>query len=126
MLFQVPGSAVSFEIPDDWWEFCDMPSFKPRSDYYPYDASAGSVELLDLREVEPPRRDAGIAPFKKYKLVPVLLAFLSPECALPPIKASKTASGYALRNGFHRFYASVAVGYKAIPAVVLANDIASA
>jgi len=125
MLFEVPGSAATFEIPDEWWEFCDMRSFKPRSNYYPYDPGAESVELLDLRAVEPPRRDTG-APFKKYKLVPVLLAFVSPECALPPIGAAKTASGYVVRNGFHRFYASVAVGYKSIPAVVFANDIASA
>jgi len=126
MLFEVPTTAVAFEIPDEWWDFCDMRSFKPQSAYYPYDPSAESVEVLDLREVEPPRRDAGVVPFKKYKLVPVLLAFTSPECALPPIHAVKTALGYAVHNGFHRFYASVAVGYKAIPAVVLANDIASA
>jgi hypothetical protein len=126
MLFEVPSTGRSFEIPDEWWDFCDMRLFKPQSDYFPYDRNAEPVEVLDLRKVEPPRRDAGMTPFKKYKLVPVLLAFTSPECALPPIHAVKTGVGYAVRNGFHRFYASVAVGYQSIPAVVLSNDIASA
>ena len=126
MLFVVPGFGNAFEIPDAWWEFCDMSSFKRGSDYYPYDPGATSVEVLDLRQVSPPQRDPGLAPFRKYKMVPVLLAFTSPECALPPIRVVKTASGYAVRNGFHRFYASVAVGYKSVPTVVLPNDNASA
>lgn len=126
MLFVVPRLESQFEIPDDWWEFCGMRSFKPQSAYYPYDPQAESAEVLSLQEVEPPQRNPGVALFKKYKLVPVLLAFTSPECALPPIHAVKTSGGYAVRNGVHRYYASVAVGYSSVPAIVLPNDIASA
>jgi hypothetical protein len=31
-------------------------------------------------------RNSGVLPFKKYKMVPILFAFCSPECALPPIE----------------------------------------
>lgn len=126
MLFEVPGFKIEFEIPDEWWDFCGMRSFKPQSDYYPYDPKAKSVCVLNLGQIQPPHRDPGVAPFRKCKLVPVLLAFTSPECALPPIDISKTSSGYIVHNGFHRFYASVAVGYKSVPAIILRHDIASA
>ena len=40
--------------------------------------------------------------------------------------SGETPTGYAVRNGFHPFYASVAVGYKSVPAVVLPYGIPSA
>jgi len=44
----------------------------------------GVLVLLD--QIEPPRRNATTHLFKNYKMVPVLFAFMSPECALPPVE----------------------------------------
>jgi hypothetical protein len=53
-------------------------------------------------------------------MCPVLFAFQSPECALPPVVLEPLPDDgdyrYRLLNGFHRFYASVHVGYTYIPA----------
>ena len=111
-----------YTIPADWLSFCEIDAWKRRSDLYPWSPSATDVERVAIADIEPPRRDAGLAPFRKYKLVPVLLAFTSPECALPPIALEELPPGsvfkYRVTNGFHRFYASRAVGYTSIPAVV--------
>ncbi len=55
-------------------------------------------------------------------MCPVLFAFQSPECALPPVVVEPLSNGaafrYRLANGFHRFYACVHVGYTHIPVEV--------
>lgn len=109
---------MHYTIPDDWLTFCEMPNWTRGTDYYPYQSSR-AVEIVSLSDIEPPRRDAGVIPFKKYKMCPVLFAFQSPECALPPVvvefMSASQAFRYRIVNGFHRFYASVHVGYTHIP-----------
>ncbi len=80
-----------------------------------------TAEIIRLAYIEPPRRTPGVEGFKKYKLVPVMLAFWSPEYSLAPINAKRSDNPdykYQVTSGFHRFYASVAVGYAMIPAIV--------
>lgn len=97
-----------------------MNDFVRRSDFYP--PNAATWDLVDMAEIEPPQRDSGIPSFKKYKLVPVLFAFSSPECALPLVKLNWIEGSdrylYKVHNGFHRFYASFAVGYTKLPAFI--------
>jgi hypothetical protein len=123
MLFVVPGAAREFEIPDQWWDFCEMRAWQRQSEYFPYAPDENDeIQIIELGAIEPPARSPGVTMFKKYKLVPVLLAFRSPECQLPPVVLSKPQTGEGrlqLRNGFHRFYASIAVGYTHVPAKVL-------
>jgi hypothetical protein len=66
-------------------------------------------------------RNSGVPPFKKYKMVPILFALSSPECALPPVEVDALAPAahrFRLHNGYHRYYASVAVGYPSLPVVI--------
>ena len=110
MRFHTPGNAVTFEIPEHWWTFTEMATFCPDSDYYPYKAQSESpVRLVPVPQIEPPKRNPGVQDFRKYKLVPILLAFRSPECQLPPVEVAplEPAGSYSYRvvNGFHRFYA---------------------
>jgi hypothetical protein len=116
MLFNLRLQGGSFEIPDDWWHFAEMERFtvSPGS-YYPYALRAGEeVLIVPIEEIEPPRRNHGVSLLKKYKLMPVLFAFNSPECAPPPIEVHRnsTLSSYRfnVHNGFFRFYGSVAAG----------------
>jgi hypothetical protein len=110
-----------YVIPADWLAFCEIDSWHPESKCYPWSGTQ-AVELLAIEDIQPPRRNPGMEPFHKYKLVPVLLAFMSPECALPPVIVELLPNGcgfrYRVTNGFHRFYASRAVGYVSIPAVI--------
>ncbi len=127
MIFTTPGSDHTFEIPDDWWQFTDMGLFRPNSSgFYPYNTTTEPVDLVAIEAVEPPSRKAGIEEFKKYKLVPVLLAFQSPECALPPVLVKRISSPskyqYYVHNGFHRFFASVAAGYSKLPVTVIEHS----
>jgi hypothetical protein len=112
-----------YRIPADWLIFCEIATWQRRSDLYPWSPSVTNVERVAIVDIEPPRRDAGMAKaFRKNKLVPVLLAFTSDECALPPIALEQLPPGspfkYRVTNGFHRFYASRHVGYTSIPAVI--------
>ena len=124
MKFRTPASAIEFDIPDEWWTFAEMSAFSPGGGgYYPYPFQlANSVEVVRLADVEPPRRNDGVPPFKKYKLVPILLAFGSPECALPPVEVEPMPNDggtkYRVVNGYHRYYASVAAGYTKIPVTI--------
>lgn len=124
MRFNLPLQNRSFEIPDDWWRFAEMERFTPSpGGYYPYALCPDEeVLIVPIEEVEPPRRNEGVGLLKKYKLVPVLFAFNSPECALPPIEVHKIANlgshKFTVHNGFHRFYGSVAAGYTHLPVVI--------
>jgi hypothetical protein len=115
--FQTPAPGVAFEIPDQWWLFADMAEFTPAGAFYTPNESP--FDSVDLAEVQPPTRDPGTPLFKKYKLLPVLFAFQSPECALPLVEVLRlTAPGryrFVVHNGFHRFYASAAAGYSGLP-----------
>jgi hypothetical protein len=127
MKFRTPNS-LEFTIPDDWWHFAEMNTFSPNGGgYYPYPFQlAEKVTVVNLTEVEPPKRDDGVPPFKKYKLLPVLFAFQSPECALPPVEATILSGDgkfkYGVLNGYHRYYASVAVGYSKLPITIRTHN----
>ncbi len=117
-------AEVTFEIPDEWWNFAEMQTFSShkRGSYYPYSTTCKveDIEVVPISDVEPPRRSAGIPLFKKYKLVPILFALSSPECALPPVEVVKFESErfrFKLHNGLHRYYASLAAGYINLPVI---------
>jgi hypothetical protein len=55
--------------------------------FYPYRPRGDQeIDAVPLADIEPPLRNSGVPPFKKYKMVPVLFALASPECALPPVE----------------------------------------
>jgi|SRR5665213_592379 len=128
MRFETPSPGVAFDIPDEWWSFADMAGFNPPPAGF-YTPCAPTFDLAELADVEPPRRLRGEALFKKYKLVPVLFAFRSPECALPLVEVVEIAAPgryrFTVHNGFHRFYASAAAGFTRLPVLVFkATDVA--
>jgi hypothetical protein len=123
MQFKTPA-GIAFDIPDEWWACADMDKFsRGGSQFYPCWPGSQDVQIVPLAEVEPPTRDAGIPPFKKYKLIPVLFGFQSPESSLPPVpvllKESPHPYRYKVYNGYHRYYASVAAGYQSLPVVLM-------
>lgn len=123
MRFDLPVDVDTFEIPDDWWHFAEMEHFRPSpGGYYPYKIRPeNDFDVVPITDIEPPRRDPGVPMLKKFKMMPVLFAFQSPECALPAVEVYLATSGpyrFTVHNGFHRFYASVAAGYKHLPVLI--------
>jgi hypothetical protein len=125
MKFSTPNADVVFEIPDDWWAFAEMESFDSKGApcYVPPTCYFEQAELVPLSTVEPPKRDPGTPLFRKYKLLPVLFGLQSPEQVLPPVSVERIdvpgKYQFRVKNGCHRFYASVAVGYSKLPVRVL-------
>lgn len=108
------------EIDSGWWKEAGMESFQPKAESYcPYEGCES--ESLSLKTIEPPKRNAGIDSFKKERMVNILSAIRN-GTPLPPVVVWKTVDGseweYELRQGYHRYYASVAAGFKTLPAVV--------
>jgi len=98
MHFETPTEQVAFEIPDEWWQFAEMDAFSSKGGrFYPYRPlrDAQEVDAVPLSDIEPPMRNSGVPPFKKYKMVPILFALCSPECALPPVKVDALAASAA-------------------------------
>jgi len=122
MQFLTPLGDVTFSIPDDWWEFSEVANcdFSAGGGYSP--PAVGKFKIAELRDIAPPERATKELSFRKYKLMPVLFAFASPECALPLVEVSDkdVAAPYKYRivNGYHRYYASVAVGYSKLPILI--------
>jgi len=125
MQFETPDPGITFEIPDHWWVIADMVDFKPPSAGF-YTPSTSPFEVIELNDVEPPRRSPGVALFKKYKLIPVLFALQSPECKLPLVQVVRIQAPkryrFIVQNGVHRFYASVAAGFSRLPVQIYESD----
>jgi hypothetical protein len=121
-IFTVPGSSVEFEVPDDWWQFCDMEAFRPATTFYLYSQRDGGVQTVPIAEVRPPERSAGVVGFHKNRLAPILLAFPSDRCSVPAVPVREFADGgryrYEVLDGYHRYYASIAAGYTRLPVLV--------
>ncbi len=118
------SAGVLFNIPDEWWACADMDTFsRGGSQSYPCWPGSQKVQIVPLAEIEPPTRNAAVPSFKKYKLIPVLFGFQSPESALPPVQVLLNENNnryrFTVHNGYHRYYASVAVGYPSLPVIVI-------
>jgi hypothetical protein len=123
MRFHTPRDDCVFEIPDEWWQFAEMDRFSPNGRrFFTYDSERyPDAEGIAIDEIEPPQRSEGVELLRKYKLVPVLMAFRSPEGMLPPVdvrRASMPSYRFKLLNGAHRYFASVAAGFPLLAVIV--------
>ena len=119
MLFTNP---VEFEIPTDWWMAAFMHDFRPLGNsYIGIFNSTNANRTVSLAEIKPPTRDAGVRWFDCDRMIKILCGIQTGQ-ALPGVHVheppSRSKYRYALRDGFHRFYASAAAGFSHIPAEV--------
>lgn len=124
MQFTTPNNDRTFEIPDDWWLFAEMDKFSPlKCGYYLYSSDRDNlVEVVPIVKIEPPSRKSGVPAFVKRELLPILFGFTNPDCTLPPVEVTELPQTgryrFKVYNGFHRYYASVAVGYTYLPVIL--------
>lgn len=125
MRLKVPGEPFEFQIDDADWAFAGMDQFQRAAPFfmYPRGLQAPGVDLrvVPIAEIEPcAARFECAEPLARERIVPILLAFRSPEGVLPPVQVeSLDGSRYSFRlvNGFHRYCASIAAGFTEIPVV---------
>ncbi len=130
MRFRLPLLPGEFEIPDEWWAKARMAGFVPLGKTYHSTATAVAVPL---HEVEPPfRLPEGVLDwngFDRSRLISVLNGFVAAQ-EIAPVSLLFLPSGdfppapfrYRVRDGFHRFYASVAAGFECLPALPDCKD----
>ena len=115
MKFEI--GANLFDIPDAWLKEADCEDFKAAR--VAYRCEEGSdTSLVSIRGIEPPKRNNGIRWSEKNRTISILRGIVS-DMPMPPIEVHIPPEleeyQYAVKNGFHRFYCSAALGYEQIP-----------
>lgn len=121
---------VAFEIPDEVWDAIPTSlATLLRESYYvfgPYRKPSGQesdlfVRAVPLLDIEPPLRSPGMSQFNDERLLSILKAIVQRQ-PLPAVLGLPTEPGarhpFELIDGFHRFYASAAVGFTHVPVAV--------
>jgi hypothetical protein len=125
MRYPMPYYPCDFEIPDAWLNEAGMDGFTRSAPAYRSTAAAVPVPL---REIEPPHRtpEKHWRGFDRARLISVLKGIATgaeiepvPLLELPPGDFPAAPYRYRVRNGFHRFYASIAAGFECLPAEIL-------
>jgi hypothetical protein len=127
MHFPMPNFPCEFELPDEWLMEAGMVGSRPTGSAY---ASDHSAILVPLREIEPPFRNLEVPKdwhgFDRVRMVRVLRGIVSgaeippvplrelPEEVFPDLRPYR----YRVRDGIHRFYASIAAEFQKLPAVI--------
>jgi len=122
MNYLLTHQRIEFEIPDQWWAAAGMNGWKSNASFYvAYSYSQYPTTIVSLSEVEAPIRNKNVAWFNEQRMVDVLRGFRVGD-KLPPIEVNElptdTGFRYRVRDGFHRYYASVAVGFTQLPVSV--------
>lgn len=122
MNFLLPHQPIEFEIPNQWWVAAGMNGWKPRAlSYVATSELQYPTIIVSLSEVAAPVRNENVAWFQEQRMVDVLKGFRDGS-KLPPIEVDEpqTNNGfrYRVRDGFHRYYASAAVGFTQLPVSV--------
>ncbi len=97
-----------------------MDQFKPSTKYYPV-LDGRPFKIVPFAQIRPPERIFEVRGFEMDKMVSILQAFKN-LVPLKPIKVTGNMEGkndflYEVQDGYHRFFASVAVGFEEIAIV---------
>lgn len=127
MRYQMPNYPCEFEIPDSWLAEAGMNGFSPTESAF---CSSVDAVLVPLTEVEPPmRRPTTLKDWRGFdhdRLLRILKGFVEgdeipwvPLLELPHVSEfTPRPYRYRVRDGYHRYYASVAAGFECLPGSV--------
>jgi len=125
MRFQLPDGRP-FELPDEWWRVSGMQTFVRTSPHYilkPCEREGWmSPTIVSLSDIQPIVRNGPQFDhfgMDRARMVDILtgIATLAPIPAIQ-IKPCTNSYRFTLYYGLHRYYASIAAGFPAIPARV--------
>jgi hypothetical protein len=110
------------QVPVEWIAQSGLTDFTPTRSAFKCD---DPHVLIALADIEPPKRNAGIAldanGFGRERMMKILEGIRN-GASIPPIYVEESGSGqrpYRVRNGVHRYWASVTVGFTHVPADII-------
>jgi hypothetical protein len=127
--YPMPNYPCEFELPDDWLVEAGFDRFNtPTARCY---CSTDDAVPIPLRNIEPPYRLQTFPKdwrgFDRARLIDVLKGIVT-GAEIKPVPLIELPSGdflapapyrYRVRDGVHRFYASIAVGFECLPATIV-------
>jgi hypothetical protein len=127
MRYAMPHFPCEFDIPDDWLVEAGMTGFAPTTIAY---RSSSNAHPIPLVAIEPPSRVLTVPKdgcgFERARLVSVLKGIVTaaeiepvPLLELPVYEFGPNTYRYRVRDGFHRFYASIVAGFEYLAAVIV-------
>jgi hypothetical protein len=120
--FRYPGTESYFYIPNGWWDEAGMQCFELSAPSYSCDLSSSNspIATISLSLIQTPHRNPGVDQFQHDRMINILKGIRC-GAALPPVDVMDRfgESHFILRDGFHRFHASIATGLTHIPAAML-------
>ena len=119
MEFYLQHHDVHFEIPDRWLRASDVKNFSASAASFVASTNiTWPTSTVPLIEVGAPIRDFGIKWFDEDRMISVLRGMIHGN-VLPPLEAHEPPHTnhfkYKVRDGFHRYYASAALGFDYLP-----------
>ena len=127
MRYLMPNFPCEFEIPDDWIAESGIGNFSPRATAY---RSSADVRLIPLMEVAPLLRSKSVPKdwrgLEQKRFVVLLKGFVADDF-IPPVPVVQLPDSnhlmrlpcrYCIRDGFHRYYASILADFSHLPATV--------
>ena len=129
MRFPMPHLPLEFEIPDAWLHEAGFQGQWPMGEAYRSKADAERILLTSVEPVarfkESPKDGNG---FDRLRLINALRGILSGD-EIPPVRLmelpyldlSPSPYRYTVKDGYHRFFASIAAGFSILPADIV-ND----
>jgi hypothetical protein len=127
MRYAMPNFPCEFEIPDDWLTEAGAVGFMPTTTAY---RSSSDAVLVPLVAIEPPYRVMTVAKdwcgFDRSRFISVLKGIVTaaeiepvPLLELPVFEFASTTYRFRVRNGFHRFYASIVARFECLAAIIV-------
>ena len=123
----MPHYPTEFEIPDAWLSEAGLAAFAPRNEAY---RSATDARLVPLVEIEPIARVAKNVwrGFDRAQFIRLLTGVIAgdqiepvPAVKLPVHELAGSPCRYQLRDGCHRFHASIVAGFDMLPIALRAQ-----
>lgn len=111
--------GMDYSIPMDWITTAGLKTFQASTPAYRCD---GPHVLIPLNEIRPINRDRPLDQngFVRVRMMDVLRGIRDND-SMPPVPVWRTIEGpwrFEIRNGYHRLYASKALGFSHIPAEI--------
>ena len=109
---------IEFEIPDAWWIAAGAHTFVPSTSAFAATSDPDwPTVLVPMSEVQAPKRDSGVVGLYEERTISLLRAFVKGQ-AVPPVEVHRppqSSHRIAVRDGFHRYFTSIAVGFTMLP-----------
>ena len=126
---QLTHHGLQIEMPDDWWTEAGMEGFAPTFTAYRVNQRLFlNAREVSIKEIGPVVRGPGVGIFNdseeegsaRERIVRILRGFRF-DNAIPPVEIVEGQLGFAYRyklvHGAHRFYCSLAAGFKNVPTI---------